>query len=146
MNLKKRPFGVWLVTLVYLILIYKTISPYLLRSLGFVYVIKQEVITPASTPISTLASVAAIALGIEGVVSVVSLFLMRRKSVLLFGVLLILTALLFLLEAMTVNWGNISEYRLILFLPIFSGEIINLIIQIVSLLYVKNLAKNNLLS
>lgn len=141
MNFKKRPLGIWIITAFYFYSVYIVLRSYWLINMGLIPM--NEVQRSYLASVSATNWFIPIITGILTLAAAVSLFLLRRISLMLFVISFGLSLFATLFEALTTNWvkamastGNGGG---------LIGVAVGWIIQISILLYINNLIKKKIL-
>ena len=137
----KRPLGVWIITIYYLLsVIWILLS--LVAFFNGVILTSTETETQRAylESFNSLHWIMIILLAILTISAVILLFLLRKKSILLFGVLLVADIGITIFEMLRTNWLEISGG-----ISGLIGKIISWIILFVIILYARNLAKKQIL-
>lgn len=135
---KKRPVGVWIISIFYLLSAGWTLLSFLLIFSGAIAINEAQRSYFAS--LGTFDWITTILIAVLGLSAAVSLFLLRKISVLLFGIALGVNIALTLFQTLRTNWVEAIGG------PGLVGTIIGWVILVVVFLYARNLAKKQALS
>ena len=135
---KKRPVRVWVITIFYLLTAGYTLLSYFLIFSGIIAVNEAQQTYFAS--LGVFDWITTLLIGVLGLSAAISLFMLRKIAVKLFGIALSLNIALTLIQTFRTNWAEALEG------PGLIGVIIGLIILVVILFYAKKLDKQQILS
>ena len=138
MNTKKRPIWAWIISIFYLLSAGYTLLSFFLIFSGIISVNEAQQVYFASLGIIDWLSTLLIA--VFGLAAAISLFLMRRVSVILFSIALGLNIVFTIIQALRTNWAEALGG------PGLIGTLIGWVIIVVIILYARNLAKKGILS
>lgn len=138
MDTQKRPLGVWIIAVFYLLSAGWTLLSYILIFGGIIAINEAQRIYFAS--LGLFDWITTILIMILSLSAAISLFLLRKISVFLFSIVLFLNTILTLLQILQTNWAEAVG------IPGLIGVIIGWMILIIIFLYAKNLAKKQILS